>query len=100
MLRSQSRQSMNQSINRTIKHQPIHDKSTLPKSIMSPGVPNGEPVVGSDGSRKKGKATPDTLVYANMNSSLFPDPTNQHCHLGSDALPWWRRTASLDAQRS
>ncbi|KAG6366904.1 hypothetical protein INS49_001085 [Diaporthe citri] len=29
---------------------------------MSPGAPNGEPVVGSDGSRKKGKATPDTLV--------------------------------------
>lgn len=51
-----------QLINRPIKHKSIHGQSTLPKVIMSPGGPNGEPVVGSDGSRKKGKATPDTLV--------------------------------------
>lgn len=60
MLRSQS--PFNQSINRPIKHKSIYDQPTLPKVIMSPGAPNGEPVVGSDGSRKKGKATPDTLV--------------------------------------
>jgi hypothetical protein len=59
MLRSQT---AIQSIGGHIKQRPIHYESIFPKFIMGPGVPSGEPAVGSDGLRKKGKATPDTLV--------------------------------------
>lgn len=41
----------------------VHQKSSVPiiASIMSPGVLNGEPAVGSDVPKEKGKATPDTI---------------------------------------
>lgn len=46
---------------------------------MAPSATNGDAVVGSDGPRQKGKATPDTLTYVYIFSAaalpflLFPN---------------------------